>query len=277
MFRSIQAVALVTTLGLMACNRETTPPQGGGETAPGAERTAKTAALETGANLMQGRGPIGKISMHLVGFHPSKSDPMMQMESHHFCNQVNQDFAQCALYDGDSDDARLHGIEYIISEKLYETLPADERSYWHPHNYEVLSGTLRMPNLPDAAEEAALEDKINSYGKTWHVWKTGVFGQPADALPIGPAHLAWSFNYDGEAQPGLIEARDKRMGLDTAEARRERADLAPLARPQGGVDAMKGQFPNATGTVQGVTDNGDGSTSAVPQLTMRPAGAAPRP
>ena len=185
-------------------------------------------------------------SLHQVG-----TDPMMQMESHHFCNQVNQDFAQCALYDGDSDDARLHGIEYIISEKLYETLPAEERSYWHPHNYGVLSGTLRMPNLPDAAEEAALEDKINSYGKTWHVWKTGVFGQPADALPLGPAHLAWSFNYDGEAQPGLIEARDKRMGLDTAEARRERADLAPLARPQGGVDAMKGQFPNATGTVQG--------------------------
>jgi hypothetical protein len=130
--------------------------------------------------------------------------------------------------------------------------------------------------VPDAAEEAALKDKINSYGKTWHVWKTGVFGQQADALPLGPAHLAWSFNYDGEAVPGLIESRDQRMGLDTAEARRRRAELAALARPQGGVDAMKGQFPSVTGTVQGVADNGDGSTGAVPHITMRPAGAAPR-
>jgi hypothetical protein len=191
------------------------------------------------------------------------------MESHHFCNQVNQDFAQCVLYDGDADDARLHGIEYIISEKLYKTLPAEEKAYWHPHNYEILSGTLRMPNLPDAAEEAAMRDKMNSYGKTWHVWKTGVFGQSADALPLGPAHLAWSFNADGEAMPGLIETRDKRMGLDTSAARRDRADLVSLARPQGGVDAIKKHFPTATGTVEGVTDNGDPSAQPVPTFTLR--------
>jgi hypothetical protein len=53
------------------------------------------------------------------------------MESHHYCDQVNEDFAQCALYDGNTAEARLHG-EYIISEKLYATLPADERPYWHP-------------------------------------------------------------------------------------------------------------------------------------------------
>ena len=271
-YRMASVVGLVIMLG--ACAGETTPPQGDNQTAPGADRTAKTAALETGANLLQGRGPIGKIAMHLVGFHPAKDDPTMQMESHHFCNQVNQDFAQCVLYDGDADDARLHGIEYIISEKLYATLPTEERAYWHPHNYEILSGTLRMPNLPDAAEEAALRDKINSYGKTWHVWKTGVFNEQPDSLPLGPAHLAWSFNYDGEAMPGMIEARDRRMDLDTGQARRERADLASAARPQGGVDAMKGQFPNAKGTTQGVADNGDAATLPVPHMMMQPAGAA---
>jgi hypothetical protein len=264
-----EATLTLVTL-LAACAGESTPAQGGNETAPGADRTAKTAALESAAQLMQGRGPVDQIAMHLVGFHPSKSDPRTQMESHHYCNQVNQDFAQCVLYDGDADDARLHGIEFIISEKLYATLPAEERAYWHPHNYEILSGTLRMPNLPDAAEEAALRDKMNSYGKTWHVWNTGVFGQQPDPLPLGPAHLAWSFNYDGEAAPGMIDARDKRMNLDTAEARRERADLRALARPQGGVDAMKGQFPNVTGTVEGVVDNGDASTRVVPHVMLQP-------
>ncbi len=72
----------------------------------------------------------------------------------------------------------------------------------------------------------------------------------------------------------MIEARDKRMGLDTSEARRERADLASLARPQGGVDAMKDQFANAQGSTPGVTDNGDASTRPVPHIMMQPPGTA---
>ena len=251
---------------LVACSRETTSPPA--ETA-GQDRSARTATLETGANMLQQSGPIGKISMHLVGFHPAKADPAMQMESHHFCNQVNEDFAQCVLYDGDGADARLHGIEFIISARLYDQLPAAEKPYWHPHNYEILSGTLRLPNLPDVAEEAALRDKMNSYGKTWHVWKTGVFGQAPDALPLGPAHLAWSFNRDGEAMPAMIDARDRRMNLDTADARADRADLSSVARPQGGVDAIKGLFPTATTAPQGVVDNGDDGTRAVPVFSFQ--------
>jgi hypothetical protein len=124
-----------------------------------------------------------------------------------------------------------------------------------------------MPGLPNVAEKEALKTKMNSYGKTWHVWKSGVFNQQPDALPLGPAHLAWSFNYDGEAMPGLIEDRDRRMGQNTAEAREDRADLASLARPQGGVDAIKDKLP-AKGTVNGVRDNGDQATRAVPSFTM---------
>ena len=169
---------------------------------------------------------------------------------------MNQDFAQCALYDGNTADARLHGVEYIISEKLYGTLPADEKAYWHPHNFEILSGQLRMPGLPDVAEKEALEGKINSYGKTWHFWKTGIYGQQADALPFGPAHLAWSFNHDGEDKPGMVQERDRRMGFDTADERKDRANLASLAKPQGGVDAMKPMFANASGAPSGVQDNG---------------------
>jgi hypothetical protein len=71
--------------------------------------------------------------------------------------------------------------------------------------------------------------------------------------------------------PGLIEARDKRMRLDTADERKDRADIASLARPQGGVDALKGQFPNAKGSAAGVTDNGDVATRPVPHTMMQPA------
>jgi hypothetical protein len=263
-----------------ACGGGSTPPQGG-ETAPGADRTAETTLLETGANVLQSTAPVNQISMYLNGFHPAKDDPAMQMESHHYCDQVNEEFAQCVLYDGNTGDARLHGIEYIISERLYTTLAADEKAYWHPHNYEILSGTLRMPGLPDVAEKAALRGKMNSYGKTWHVWMAGVHGRTPDALPVGPAHLAWSFNHDGEAVPGLVEDRDRRMDLDSMGEREDRQDLVDLANPQGGVAAMAGQFPGAKPPMPGIQDNGDAATHAVPKVTMearptRPSAQQPR-
>jgi len=79
---------------------------------PGADRTAKTAALETGANLMQAKAPVEKIAMYLNGFHAAKDDPKMQMEAHHYCNQANEDLAQCVLFDGNTAEARMLGIEY---------------------------------------------------------------------------------------------------------------------------------------------------------------------
>jgi hypothetical protein len=173
------------------------------------------------------------------------------------------------MFDGNTAESRLTGIEYIISEKLYADLASEERAYWHPHNFEILSGQLRLPGLPDVAEKEALKGKMNSYGKTWHTWMTGMHGRPADALPQGPPRLQWSFNHDGEDMPGLVAERDKRMGLDTAKARQDRADLASLAKPQGGVDAMAGMFPNAKGAPGGVSDNGDPASRAVPTFGMK--------
>ena len=268
MFKRGSAFAWLLCTGMVCgCGGGDTPPQGQA-TAPGDQRSTTTAALETGAAVLQSKAPVDRISLYMVGFHPSKSHPEMQMESHHYCDQVNEDFAQCVLYDGNTATARLHGVEYIISEKLYATLPDDERPYWHPHNYEILSGTLRTPGLPDAAEHETLRRKVNSYGKTWHFWKTGVYGEGGDALPLGAPHLAWSFNHDGEAKPGMIEARDTRMGLDSGAARRARSGLASEARPQAGVDALAGRFPSAKGGPQGVTDSGDTRSLGVPVVTM---------
>jgi hypothetical protein len=205
----------------------------------GAAKTGRTKALEAGARVLQDLTPVEQISTYLVGYHPMKDDPTHQMEAHHYCHQVNQDFAQCVLYDGNTDKANLIGIEYIISEKTFETLAAEERQYWHPHNFEILSGQLIAPSLPRAAETAAMRDKMNSYGKTWHVWSSKEFGKPqGDRLPLGEPMLMWSFNADGEAKPGLMKARDEAFGVSTPEIRKARQELVPLARPQEGVDAL---------------------------------------
>jgi len=266
----LAATALITVM-LAGCGAGNTGP-GDGQTAPDSPETTKTKALESAANMIQSKGPVSKISMYLDGFHVSKDDPSVQMEAHHYCNQVNEDFAQCVLFDGNSADSRLTGIEYIISAKLYDNLPTGEKAYWHPHNFEVLSAQLRMPGVPEAAEKEALKGKINSYGKTWHTWMTGTYGRKNDDLPLGPARLQWRFNHDGEVAPDMLKARDQRMGLNTSDARKSRADLTPLAKPQGGVDAMAGEFPNAKPAMAGIADNGDKSTTAVPVFSMKSPG-----
>lgn len=223
-------------------------------TAPGAPESARTDVLEAGATALQDDAPTDGLDIYLVGFHPMKSDPSHQVEAHHFCRQVNEDFAQCALYDGNTADANLTGLEYIISERLFETLPAAEREFWHPHNGEILSGQLVAPGLPAAADHALMQSKMNSYGKTWHTWDAGHGGGAADNLPLGEPRLAWSFSRFGEAQRELIEERDRRMGIGTEELRQSRQDLTPLARPQAGVDALHGRFEGPTQPIPGVVD-----------------------
>ncbi|HET6521453.1 MAG TPA: OBAP family protein [Geminicoccaceae bacterium] len=221
---------------------------------PGAPKTTTTSVLEAGAIALQRDAPTDGLDIYLVGFHPMKENPSHQVEAHHFCKQVNEDFAQCALYDGNTADANLNGIEYIISERLFENLPEEEKRYWHPHNGEILSGQLVAPGLPEAADHELMKSKMNSYGKTWHTWDTVEGGGPGGSLPLGEPMLAWSFNRFGEDRPGLIEGRDRRMGIDTAERRRDRRDLVPLARPQSGVDALKGRFQRPTQPIPGVAD-----------------------
>lgn len=117
---------------------------------PGAEQSAKSRALEAGAAAIQTRAPVDAINIYLSGFHPLRDNPIHQMEASHFCNQLNQDFTQCVLFDGD----------------------------------------------------------------------------------------------DSEARPDLIAGRDRRLGVDTAAKRTERADLAPLGQ------AAAGRLC-ATGTISG--------------------------
>lgn len=269
MLRSLvgaSAVAALSLLAVAAC-------VGSGAREPsvepeGSAKNLKTQALATSAAAIQTDAPTDALNIYLVGFHPMKADVNHQFEAHHFCRQVNQDFMQCALFDGNTPAANLHGVEYIISETLFEALPPQEKQYWHPHNGEILSGQLAAPGLPAVAEKELMRSKMNSYGKTWHTWNTGQGGMAGDALPLGEPKLAWSFNRLGEADPALIEARDSRMSIDTQERSRERQDLVPLAHPQQGVDVLKNSFGRPTQPIPGVVDT---RTAAVDQAPAAPS------
>jgi hypothetical protein len=253
-----QALSLVTCFGLSlifsgmltACE-----PSAESSLQPeGQDKTAKTQMLEVGAAMLQANSPLKSLDIYLDGFHATKEEPSHQTEAHHYCHQVNEDFAQCALFDGNTRQANLIGIEYIVSETLFETLPEQEKKYWHPHNYEILSGLLIAPGIPKIAEKELMKGKMNSYGKTWHVWNSAPFGKNGDKIPFGEPSLEWSFNHDGESLPGLIEQRDKRLNVTTSEQRHRISELTSLAKPQMGVDALKGKFPGPTTALPGVAD-----------------------
>ena len=37
--------------------------------------------------------------------------------------------------------------------------------------YEVKSGMLVAPSVPEMAEHMEMEKLVNTYGKTWHTWQ----------------------------------------------------------------------------------------------------------
>lgn len=225
------------------------------QTSPAGQGTgAWLGMLDQGANLLQSNDPLQGFDVYVVGFHCAKGEPDFQMEAHHYCRVVNDDLLQCVLFDGNTKDANLIGIEYIISGRLFDTMPENEKPYWHPHNYEIFSGQLVAPGLPEAAEKAFLKLLVNSYGKTWHTWHThATGGHPGMDLPYGDPKLMWSFNRDGECDEDLRRERNQAMDIDTEAKRGDRQAFLEKAEPQHGVNAMKDDFPDAT-SIDGVTD-----------------------
>jgi len=153
----------------------------------------------------------------------------------------------------------LTGLEYIISEKLFNSLSEEEAQYWHPHNYEILSGQLVAPGIPSSVEKKVLKKMMNSYGKTYHTWRAKCFqgDEPfLDNLPKGPAVLAWSFNHEGEVKPEMVAQNEKYMtNINRDKKKKERESLSKVANQQRGVNALTHKFVSlAEGHKSGQTD-----------------------
>ncbi len=107
---------------------------------------------------LQSFKPINRIHCHLCAFHFYVYDMSRQVEAHHYCMHYNQDMRQCAIFDSPETDARLIGVEYIISEKLFDTISDEEKKLWHSHDYEVKGGIIFMSGVPKAIERKELEE-----------------------------------------------------------------------------------------------------------------------
>jgi hypothetical protein len=136
-----------------------------------------------------GKGPIQEIlhcPLAFAGVHLLKDLPQHPQVAYHYCKPVNDDVSQCVLYDGTGPDARLIGIEYLVSDALYEKMPPEEKVYWHDHKYEVDSGLLKSLTQTGSEEKKALAAVRPLWGKVFHTWATG------KNYPSGPPRLFWA-------------------------------------------------------------------------------------
>ncbi|HLS26284.1 MAG TPA: OBAP family protein [Beutenbergiaceae bacterium] len=191
----------------------------------------KHRALDVASAVMQPKYPLEAMSTYLNGLHMYADEMGRQVEATHFCIHLRHDLHQCVIFDSNAPDARLIGIEYIISEERFRSLPDKEKQLWHSHHYEVKSGILTAPGVPETAEHAYFSDLVSTYGKTFHTWQ-----YDRDDFPYGIPQLMMGLTGDGQADEDLIRARDRRLGVSTQRKRENRADIhvpkiAPGANP----------------------------------------------
>lgn len=189
--------------------------------------------LDAAAGAVQRKWPLDAMSTYLNGFHMYADEMGRQVEATHFCIHLRHDLHQCVIFDSNEPDARLIGVEYIISEERFRSLPEDEKRLWHSHHYEVKSGLLVAPGIPELAERAYFRDLVSTYGKTFHTWQ-----YDRDDFPYGVPQLMMGFTADGQADAAMVDARDRRLGLSTAERRRRREDI-PMPQVAPGANAWE--------------------------------------
>ncbi|GAA4967036.1 OBAP family protein [Pseudonocardia tropica] len=192
--------------------------------------------LDAASALLQPKYPPAAMSTYLNGFHCYADDRGRQVEASHFCVHLRHDLHQCVIFDRNAADARLIGIEYIVSAERFAALPAEEKPLWHSHHHEVRSGVLVAPGVPDLAEKAYFRDLVTTYGKTFHTWQ-----YDRDDFPYGVPALMMAMTGDGQLDEDLLAARDRRLGVSTAHKRAGRADIPePHVSPEADGGPVRG-------------------------------------
>jgi hypothetical protein len=177
-------------------------------------------ALSSKAQACEVKGtPLEALHMHLCAFHVAADDPAFQLEAHHYCMPLRADgrLFQCIVTDSNKPGAKILGVEYIVTDDIYQSLSKDEKAFWHPHDYEVTSGLLVAPKLSEEEENKFMAVVRKTWGKTFHTW-----ADPSVELPLGQPRLMWAFTKDGEIREELVRKRDKNLGISTEKIKKRR-------------------------------------------------------
>ncbi|XP_010272711.1 PREDICTED: oil body-associated protein 2B-like [Nelumbo nucifera] len=199
--------------GTIACDAPT----------PGQPLTMGTQVLDAWAKMMQGMKPIKHIQQHVCTFAMYSHDMTRQIETHHFVTRLNQDFLQCAVYNSDCSSARLIGVEYIVSDRIFEALPPEEQQLWHSHAYEIKAGLWVNPRVPEMMQKVELQNLAKTYGKFWCTWQV----DRGDRLPLGAPSLMMSPQAVKLAmvKPELVQKRDEKYSVSSEGLKKSRVEI----------------------------------------------------
>ena len=100
--------------------------------------------------------------------------------AHHYCKGVAGGLTQCLLFDSDSPNARLVGVEAIVPTATYNTFGKDEKANWHYHKDEIPKVEATLPDVAAEDAGAIVKSIEETYGKIYLLW------DPSKSdLPVG--------------------------------------------------------------------------------------------
>ncbi|KAI1095086.1 DUF1264-domain-containing protein [Rostrohypoxylon terebratum] len=193
-------------------------------------------------------GPEGTV-LFLNGFHFVSGHSDWEISANHYCVIIASDTLQCAVYNTNTTPARLAGIEYIITTEAFETLDYEERQMWHSHVYEITSGFLIEPNLPDSVDHTIMKDVCDGRDLRQDIPHLAL--RPAELLvPDRRPGARHGIHRTGDDQitPDFVTKRDELFGVNTTEIRDSRSDISPPAIVAG-ADSWKYGFVLSLGLV----------------------------
>ncbi|XP_062180553.1 oil body-associated protein 2B-like [Phragmites australis] len=211
-------------------NPAATPASGTAEPAPPGRPTAVSSqVLDMGAQLVQALKPVRQMKQHACSFALDAHDLRRQLEVHHLVSRLNQDVLQCAVYDSDEPSARLIGVEYIVSDTIFESLPPEEKRLWHSHAYEVKAGLRTDVGVREALQSSETARLSKTYGKFWCTWQV----DRGDQLPLSAPALMVSpqATEPGRVCAELVRGRDERYRVDSS-AGGLKADRVEMDEPE---------------------------------------------
>ncbi|RVW79041.1 Oil body-associated protein 2B [Vitis vinifera] len=154
---------------------------------PGTPMKAGQYVLDKGAQMLQSLKPVKQMKQHVCTFalyshdmtRPDRDSPL------HHSSQPGLPPLKPPTW---SWQIGCAGIEYIVSDRIFEALPPEEQKLWHSHAYEIKSGMWVNPGVPEMIQKPELENIAKSYGKFWCTWQV----DRGDRLPLGAPALMMS-------------------------------------------------------------------------------------
>ncbi len=106
------------------------------------------------------------------------------MIAHHYCKPVSGGLTECQLYDSDKPDARLVGIEVIVSKETWGKFSEKEKALWHYHKIEIPKVEAVLPDVSPEESAKILKSIEETYGKVYILW------DPAKKEPVGKPQVS---------------------------------------------------------------------------------------